>query len=563
MAMRWTANFSLCAAFVAAACASSCSDGSNGSDAGVDAGADGDAGNDADSDADADAGPFVCEVSPQRVYDDVAYLASDELAGRYRGTAGNEAALAWGEALFEELGLVPAGDDGTYRQAFDTRVIGLLEPPALTVGGTSLVAGEDFSVFERSSSSGDVTAEIVFAGYGLTVPAFDPADYPDCPLPPTGYNDYAGIDVLGKIVLLLPYGPGDEAAVQSSCPANATCNGAPCLDESVAYKVTKAHDTGAAAIILMPPLSYAPDIGSLDDMGSCWGSYPRLPALYASREVMAEAIPDLETWIAEIDETMAPASVATGVTAHASVSTGLTTVETYNLLGALPGTDPDLSGEVVVVGGHIDHLGTDESNGDLYAGADDNASGAAVTVELARLLSHCAAPARTTLFALWNAEEAGLVGSQYYVDHPTYPLEKTVAAYSVDMVGAGDGSGLVLYGALDYDGAENDNSWLGEVMAHSAAAIGLEWEVTPASGPGSSGSDDGWFSASGVPAVWAISGLEETHPSYHTPADTIDGISLDTLEMSASMMYAGVKPLVEGTEEQYLAGVDAGMDAGK
>jgi Zn-dependent M28 family amino/carboxypeptidase len=181
----------------------------------------------------------------------------------------------------------------------------------------------------------------------------------------------------------------------------------------------------------------------------------------------------------------------------------------------------------------------------LYAGADDNASGAAVVLELARLISECANPARTIVFALWNGEEDGLRGSVYYFFHSIYPIDSTVAAYSVDMVGAGEDTNLVLYGAVD-----DANAWLGQVMAGSAADMGFEWDVTP--GEVMYASDHAPFAMWGIPAVCAMSGALETHPYYHTPADTVANSGASYVGMSASMMYAGLKPLVEGTEEVYL-----------
>jgi Zn-dependent M28 family amino/carboxypeptidase len=127
------------------------------------------------------------------------------------------------------------------------------------------------------------------------------------------------------------------------------------------------------------------------------------------------------------------------------------------VIGVLPGTDQELSEEVVVIGAHVDHLGKDPVSGGIYYGADDNASGTAVVMELARafvLGGH--KTARTVVFAAWNAEELGLIGSCEHVENPSFPISQTVAAWSIDMVGAGDGSGLPFTGRhfLQTDGLQ-------------------------------------------------------------------------------------------------------------
>jgi Zn-dependent M28 family amino/carboxypeptidase len=149
------------------------------------------------------------------------------------------------------------------------------------------------------------------------------------------------------------------------------------------------------------------------------------------------------------------------------------------------------------------------------------------------------APARTLLFAAWNAEEAGMVGSCHYAEEPSYPLERTVAAYAIDMVGAGSGVGLYLAGATLPQAA-----FLAETMEASAAAMGLPYAVV--AGEPLDASDHVCFVRGGVPGVAAAS--IGAHPYYHSPEDSIDHIALDDLESSAMLMWAGLLPLALGTE---------------
>ena len=135
-------------------------------------------------------------------------------------------------------------------------------------------------------------------------------------------------------------------------------------------------------------------------------------------------LPNLEDWADAIDATYEPNAQATGVNASINVSATAVEVEVHNIIGVVPGTDPDIGHEVVLVGGHIDHEGMDQLTGDIYNGADDNASGTSVVLEMARMMDECElVPARTVLLAAWNAEEMGLIGSYYYTSNPTYPLE--------------------------------------------------------------------------------------------------------------------------------------------
>jgi len=498
---------------------------------------------DTDTDSDTDSSDEV-QIDAGRMYRDVAALAADELLGRLPDTAGNEAALEMVETLFVELGLSPAGDSaGTaYRQDFGFESWSLRRPSMLELDGEPLTHGRDFVEFQYSAG-GTVTAEIVFAGYGMTVPPFDQADHPGCSLDPaTGYDDYAELDVKGKVVLLLRHGPGDDEALHNGCPSDPACRGGPCL-WNFSTKAANARARGAAAMLVVN--NYALDAGV--EQG---GALDRttddddLPALFVARDKVEASLPELRSWADAIDASLAGGGRRTGVHATVDIDAGLYEGETENLLGVLPGADPVLKDEVVVLGAHIDHLGQDVLDGDIYNGADDNASGSAVMMELARaLVSLDREPARTVLFASWNAEEMGLLGSCFYVQHPTLAVADMVAKFSIDMVGAGDGSGVYVHG-----GYSTGNAWIPELMAGSAAARGIAPVVSAAQALDAS--DHVCFEQAGVPAVLITS--RGPHAYYHTPEDTIDTILEEDLEASAWLMWAVLEPLAMGTEAQYL-----------
>jgi len=253
-------------------------------------------------------------------------------------------------------------------------------------------------------------------------------------------------------------------------------------------------------------------------------------------------VTELESWYDQIEATDLPFSQATGVTATVTLEAELVEIETANVHGVIPGTDPALADEVVIYGAHLDHVGTD-AEGTVFNGADDNASGSAVMLEMARLMARGGVePARTMLFSAYNAEELGLIGSCHYVDEPLYPLQDTIAMLSIDMVGSGDGSGLIFYG-----GTYEPHAWLSDLAAAATDAAGLDLTISPQAP--TYNSDHGCFAWAGVPALLALT--LGPHGYYHTPEDTIDNILIDDLESAARILWATLQPLATGTEEQF------------
>ena len=211
----------------------------------------------------------------------------------------------------------------------------------------------------------------------------------------------------------------------------------------------------------------------------------------------------------------------------------------------IPGSDPTLSSETVVIGSHIDHLGLDPLVGEIMPGADDNASGSALTLELARDFVECGVtPARTMVFMIYNAEEAGLIGSCYQVENPAFPIGDIAAMFSLDMVGAGDATGLVVYGSTD-----RSLGWLADLVEGASAAAGLAYDVLRAD-PWDV-SDHACYYYAGAPAVFATT--IGAHLGYHTPEDGIGHIRTDDLGAAAEMMWATLVPLAMGTEGDFAA----------
>ncbi len=503
-------------------------------DAGCDADADMDTGVDADIEE-------PVEFDIDRIYNDVAWLAHDDRTGRLPGTAGNEVSVEYVRALFEELGLTPGGDNGTFLQEFDFSMWEIAGESTVSVDGSPLDAANGFMVMQYSGA-GQVDAEIVFAGHGMTVPPFDPASYPNCPLPATGYDDFANVDVTGKIALVMRRGPGNLEAVHNHCPASEACTTTPCL-WNFGYKAKNAALHGATGVMVINNYQLSGEIPPDVTLGADY-YVSNLPVVFVDRSAMEAAIPDLPSWSAAIDADLAPQSQATAVTAQLHVETEMVTVTSHNVVGIWPGSDPVLADEVIVVGAHVDHVGMDPVTGEIYNGADDNASGTAVVMELARAFAQSPrTTARTLVFAAWNAEELGLIGSCHHVRYPAFPMSQTVAAYSIDMVGAGDGSGLAVFG-----GTVPEHRWLVNVMNGYAHELGLEKYGLGL--PPLDASDHVCFAYSGVPAV-LLSTLGP-HGYYHTPQDTIDTILPQDLEVAVNLSWAGIYPIAMGIEHLYL-----------
>jgi hypothetical protein len=519
------------------------SDGDSDSDADSDTDSDTDSDGDTDSSSDSETeteDDLPCEVVGQRLYDDVAYLSSDELEGREAGSPGMEIALQWAEQLWEEFGLEPVGDNGTYRQLFSFKNLSIQGQPALRIGGADFEYGHDFQVLQYSGSA-EISGEIVFAGYGLEIPAYDPADYPYCPLRTRGYSDYKDLgDLRGKIVVVLRHGPNDAQTILDNCPSMpGACLSGNCMWD-YGHKAANARAAGAAGVLFTANLQHE---GGLAREGLYMDEayYQRdFPTLFVSRDKLEKALPGLTAWANQIDTKLQPSSRSTGVVGELSIEAEMVRADAENILGEIRGTDPTLSGEVIVIGAHLDHLGI--KSGVIYPGADDNACGSATVVELARMLHICkVAPKRTIVFALWNAEEKGLVGSRYYCKNPVYPLDEMFLLFNFEMTGVkGDSPpGASVGGA----------TWAEAFVKEKAEEAGLPWDVfgPQQSRPGPRQTDHVCFDENGVDYV---SGFGNGSHNIHVPEDSIDTIGVDYLHAVAEVFWYALLPWSQG-EDSY------------
>lgn len=447
-------------------------------------------------------------VDPKTYLEHVRFLASEDLEGRGNGGRGLETAADYIAARFREAGLEPAGDNATFFQRFEMTT-GMSVEPGTSVtlrSGRTTVAfdvGRDYEIV--STSGGQPTVEtlpIVFAGYGISAPAMR-------------YDDYTGIDAQGKAVLIFTHEP------QENDPRSVFEGQTNTIHSTMMRKVEVARKNGVSAILVIDDGNHRPST----DRFRRWLRDPQaedfgIPVFYLSRDLVQRAIGtrlNLETASAEIDRDLSPKSrVLSDLTVSAVDRTTRVRRPVRNVIGTLRGSDPSLAPEHVIVGAHYDHLGrsarfsmSQTSTGQIHHGADDNASGTAAVIEMAKAAVEARKDfRRSVIFMTFAGEEHGLLGSSHYVNHPTQPLDKAIAMINLDMVGRAGGRIMV-------DGLGNAPSIEEDLKAaESASSLSLR---ALRGGPGAGASDDATFLLRKIPSINFFSGF---HSDYHRPSDT-------------------------------------------
>ncbi|HZM00982.1 MAG TPA: M20/M25/M40 family metallo-hydrolase, partial [Planctomycetota bacterium] len=456
-------------------------------------------------------------VIPADVYlAHVTWMADDARKGRDTDSPELKQTAEWVGERFEEAGLEPLGADGDWQQPFS--VAGqrrLLDGNALRLGDESLALRHEWIPLQ-TALGGAVEGEVVFAGYGISDPE-------------GGYDDYAGLDVKGKLALVLRRGP--DSRTEGSRYRQDGPGG---THMSFATKVNAAFRHGAVALLVVNgPADYEP--GSRRDRTIRYGSLgvdgatASLPAAQLSAQaalgVLAAAGLDLAAEQAEIDASGKPRSrPLPGLTAALTIAAEDEQIPTSNVLGLLRGSDPALAHEYVLVGAHMDHVGLGlnrgsrggpEARGKIHNGADDNASGTAGVVEIARLLADDPGRLRRSIvFAAWSAEEWGLLGSRHYAEHPALPLADCVAVINMDMIGRSQDGYLAVEGVATSPGFK-------ELVVDTERSLQLGFDLALAD-RASDNSDQASFFERDIPVLNFFTGL---HDDYHMPSDDVEKIN--------------------------------------
>jgi len=426
----------------------------------------------------------VPDRAEDRYAADVAWLAADAREGRGPGTAGLAAAADYIEARFRELGLAPAGENGTYRQGFEI-VTELTSGPKtdLKVDGEA-IAAESF-VPLAFSTAGPVAGEVVFAGWGIS-------------LAENGHDDYAGIDAEGKIVLVRRFTPKGGAFEEPREERRYS---------DLRYKAFNAREHGAIGMLVV-------DLPPADAEGKMEEEAP-LPKLSVDEQGDA-GLP-----AAAVSRALGERLAEGGHRASVEVELVRTTAPATNVVARLDPGAPAADARPVVVGAHYDHLGHGGANSmapgsdEIHNGADDNASGTAALLETARSLAGRRAElARPVIFVAFSGEERGLLGSTAYTRHPPGGLDlgSLRAMINMDMVGR------LREQALSVLGGDSAAEWKGLV----AGVCGARGLACAGSGDGYGPSDQTPFYAAGVPVLHLFTG---THEDYHKPGDDADKIN--------------------------------------
>jgi hypothetical protein len=468
-----------------------------------------------------------------RLREDVTYLAADEREGRGAGTRGIDEAADYISFVFKSAGLKPASGDDGYFQPFtigSNPSLGNTQELAFEGPSDKRLEGRfrtDFTPLAIGTGEKLKEIPVIFAGYGIT--ARDESRK-------LHYDDYEGIDVKGKAVLILRREPQDEDD-KSPFDGRRTSRFA-----TFQHKATNAFQHGAVAVLLVNDRLGVKDkkdeLLKFEDAGT--QAYSKLPFVMLTREfadkvLVAAGQPRLAKLEEQIDADLEPRSrVLDGWTLNGQVELNINAIKTKNVVGVLQGAGPHAE-ETMVIGGHYDHLGHGglfsgslaPLSRDIHNGADDNASGTAMVLELARRLgARRDPPPRRVVFIAFSGEERGLLGSQYYVRHPLFPLSSTVMMFNFDMVGRlNDKDELTMIGTGTSPGLEE----LVDVLGKSS---GLKIKKVPGMTDGFGGSDHQSFYPHNIPVLFAFTGV---HRDYHRPSD--DSIRINYAGMARIADY--------------------------
>jgi len=463
---------------------------------------------------------------------DVYYLASDELEGRLAGSPGAELAAEYIAERFSSLGLVPADTiDGDYNQEFEiTTAVSLGDGNRLAIttsAGALEPCVEQGYIPLCMSADGTVEGEVVFAGYGITAPEY-------------GWDDYEKVDAGGRIVFCLRSEPRQD-------DPESIFNGVyPTQYAGIRWKAQNAADHGAIGLILATGPINIPEgqedklISLGEGIGFGESTIPVIQIDQATAEFLWSGMgAPLGMFQGEMNRhMMAVGMPIEGVTVLLTVNLEKELATTWNVAGILPGSDEILKDEYVIIGAHYDHIGWGDfaskyqgEERQIHNGADDNASGTAGVLELARMFaSQPRSPARSILFICFTAEEIGGLGSIAYMSSPLVPLERTSAMINMDMIGrvsAGEDGSLF----CTIQGLGSAKEW--SEIVPDVTPDGLVSLILSPDPIG--GSDYIQFMPGGVPVLNFFSGL---HDDYHQPTDDADRIN-----------YAGMVSIVEAVYE--------------
>jgi hypothetical protein len=505
--------------------------------------------------------PFVIAPDPlgaERIAADVRFLASPELAGRGTGEPGARLAAEFIAKRFTELKFTPLGDKDArgqgYFQSFQARVGAKVDGASLSAPAAKEPQKIEV-VVANGSADGTATGKAVFVGYGITAPA-------------VGWDDYAGANLEGKIAVVLagvpkeptvtlPKSPppasakGDPLASadphanphaaadpHGSAPAGANPHAAPSAKAegpvnplrdfgSVRYKIRTAREHKAAGVVI---IASGAELPAMPTDATSMG-IPAVVAPRAAADTLFTGLGLAQKGVWEAKKAARPKDLKAPKELSLTSKIKPLDAASWNVVAMLPArADSKTASEYVVVGAHYDHLGHGGSASSMapgviavHPGADDNASGSALLLEVARRFNALPrGPARNMIFIAFGAEELGTIGSHYWVEHPPVPLAKVTAMINADMVGRLRDNRLLV------DGTGTAADW--PKLAKSAAE-GLNLNLTFGT-EGWGASDHTSFTVAKIPITFLFTGV---HDDYHRPTDTADKVNAEGAQRIATL----------------------------
>ena len=467
------------------------------------------------------ADPWVFEASPDALRAHMAYLASDELAGRDAGTPGYELAAAYVARQFKEMGLRPLGDRGTFLQAVTLIQHRAGQDGAIRIrrrsgGSVDLVLGQDFRTAAAPHGRDvSITAPAVFAGFGIVAPN-------------VGRDDFAGLNLRGKIVVVLDGAPPQIDAADRPFVSSARA------------KAVMAQRRGAVGLIVISETWAAPQLGLTPPAPWSWTwATPDGDAAYAGVPVLATVRADAAWKLFGGSAKRFEAILAGAKTGGAPPRFDLPgrfevfaagelgeRRASHNVVALIEGADPKLKSEYIVMSGHLDHIGVGAPvEGDaINNGALDNAGGISTLIEAARGFATGPRPKRSVIFLAVTAEEKGLVGSDYFVRNPPVPQERIVADVNLDMP-------VMTYDFVDVAAIGAEHSDIVRAVERAAAKMDVKVSPDPIARLGVfTRSDHYRFVEQGIPAVFLVGGFMNGGEAafnafydkrYHRPNDDL------------------------------------------
>jgi len=446
------------------------------------------------------------KVDANAINEVITYLASDEFKGRETGTQECILTEEYFANEYKKLKLLPGGGNGSFFYDYSFRGRLDVKDPELVIDKRTFVGGrgEDCNL-AFGSTGGNVTAEIVFAGYGINSKE-------------KKRNDFENLDIKGKIVL-----------IKRGAPQKNTGDWRPYSIDSV--KAQYCFDNGAVGVMFYEPLERNMQEILVPDYANSLAQFnkiPNFPVLVVDERVVRYVFAETAFAYRRIAQTIErqTSSFNSGkICTIKAEERKDTLIHARNVLAILPGSDPKLKNEYIMIGGHADHIGLGE-DGSVNNGADDNASGPAVALGIAKaMVKNKFKPKRSIVFVAWTGEEKGLWGSRKWCENPSLDLKKIVVYFNLDMVGLGDGK-------FNMPGTEFAPEVYNFIVSNSDSSMleNINWRKG-----GLGGSDHNHFLVHGVPAFAGMT--SGSHPDYHTPADDADKIKPEILQLVGDFLY--------------------------